>query len=133
MLNLFIKVFSRLRQLLTGKKSNSSQDKEYGEFIEGESKFRYRLVNRQSVYQRNTEDQLNAVIVVPDFDVLEHEELLQKNLKQLGQQLNIDSFSVYQNDDAVAFGSQPNNLSDEEETSFRSSFIGVYPGRRRME
>lgn len=114
-----------------GLNSSEKQQTTYEEFRHGKRQFRYRIVNKQLVYQRSGEDQLNAVIVLPDFKAAQHEEMLYTSLKEMGQQLNIDSFSVYQDDDALAFGSKSNELTPDEEQQFRNGFIGVYPGRRR--
>lgn len=130
MLGIFQKFITQLKQLF-GQKEQLISPATFQEYKEGQRKFRYKIIEKQAVYQRNTEDQLNAIIVMPDFEPGQHDELLQKSLQQLGSEYNIDSFSVYQNDDAVAFSSQVDNLSNEEEQTFRDSFIGVYPGRRR--
>ena len=131
MLSMLKKIITQLLLLFKPKAQEIPEQVPFQEYAEGQRKFRYKIIEKQAVYQRNTEDQLNAIIVVPDFEPGQHDELLQKSLHELGQEHSIDSFSVYQNDDAIAFGSQLNDLSKEEEESFRNSFIGVYPGRRR--
>lgn len=131
MLGFLKKVITQIQLLFNPKVQAAPEPVNFREYAEGERTLRYKIIENQAVYQRNTDDQLNAIIVVPDFEPGQHDELLQKSLHQLGQEYNIDSFSVYQNDDAIAFGSQINNLSKEEEQTFRNSFIGVYSGRRR--
>ncbi|MGB0525607.1 MAG: hypothetical protein ACPGJS_21700 [Flammeovirgaceae bacterium] len=103
----------------------------YREFRSGKRKLRYKIIKDQRATNRYEQDQSNAVIVLPDFEAAQHEDILHTSLEELGQQLNIDSFSVYQDDAALAFNSKSNELTEEEQRQFRESFIGVYPGRRR--
>lgn len=131
MFRIFQWVLQLFQRIIGNKHTTSTQSNDYKEFNAGSRKIRYRLIREQAVYQRAERDQLNAVIVLPDFEPAQHEDILMSSLKELGQELNIDTFSVYQNDEALSFGSQSNDLTEDEQRSFRESFIGVYPGRRR--
>lgn len=131
MLKVLKQIFASVGKLFSTTTKSTNQKHVYREFRSGKRHFRYKVIRDQVVYQRNESDQMNAVIVLPDFESAQHEDILHTSLEEIGQQLNIDSFSVYQDDAVLTFGTKSNELTEEEQQRFRDSFIGVYPGRRR--